>query len=334
MDDRVDLDYSDWNEDEDVAPTKKARISPLQPPSPPGPLSDSLSDTMALRVKSTSPAPELSLDNPAPKEDLVPVTEEVPVLSASKQDSSIRALPRSAVSQPPERVDTSVTRPVEEFVDSAPQRDGIMQLTKAVPVAMSSTDDLASMTSTKRKPVATASKMRCPAHGCKKQATEEELACHWQNAHESQVVLWLCPMHRCNQRFQSAIQLSIHLRKCHKVSRPVGRRLDNLPPLADLADNNTFKFPGVARPSYVVEPTFLQGALGHLMKATVQGEVEAILNEKVPVASIPLSLNRVLDGWEARAMVSTGSSTTSHQPRHSFRLHQREEKDFRQSWML
>ena len=260
MDDSVDLDYSDWSEDKDVAPTKKARISPIQPPSPPGPLPDSLPDTMALRVKSTSPAPKLSLDNPAPKEDLVPVTEKVPVLSASKQDSSTRALPQSAVSEPPERVDTSGTRPVEESVDSAPQRDGIMQLTKAIPVTMSSTDDLASTTSTKKKP--TASKIRCPARGCKKRGTEEELACHWQNVHESQVVLWLCPMHRCNQRFRSAIQLSIHLRKRHKVSRPVGRRLDNLPPLADLADNNTFQFPGVARPYYAVEPTLPQGALG------------------------------------------------------------------------
>ena len=50
MDDSVDLNYSDWSEDEDVAPTKKAQISPIQPPSPPGPLPDSLSDTMALRV--------------------------------------------------------------------------------------------------------------------------------------------------------------------------------------------------------------------------------------------------------------------------------------------
>ena len=277
MDDSVDLDYSDWSEDEDVAPTKKAQISPIQPPSPPGPLPDSLPDTMALGVKSTSPAPELSLDNPAPKEDLVPVTEEVPVLSASKQDSSTRALPQSAVSEPPEREDTSVTRTVEESVHSAPQRDD-MQLTKAVPVAMASTDDRASTTSTKRKP--TGSKMRCPARGCKKRGTEEELAWHWQNAHESQVVLWLCPMQRCNQWFRSAIQLSIHLRKRHKVSRPVGRRLDNLPPLADLAHNNTFQFPGVARPSYAVEPTLPQGALGHLMKATVQSEVEAILNAK------------------------------------------------------
>ena len=87
-------------------------------------------------------------------------------------------------------------------------------------------------------------------------------------------------MHHCNQRCRSAIQLSIHLHKCHKVSQPVGRRLDNLPPLADLADNNTFKFPGVARPYYALEPTLPQGALGHLMKATVQSEVEAILNEK------------------------------------------------------
>ena len=162
-----------------MAPTKKARISPIQPPSAPGPLPNSLPDTMALRVKSTSPAPELSLDNPAPKEDLLPVTEEVPVLSASKQDSSTRALPQSAVSEPLEQVDTSVTRPVEESVDSAPQRDGIMQLTKAVPVTTSSTGDLASTTSTKRKPVATASKMRCLARGCKKRGTEEELACHW-----------------------------------------------------------------------------------------------------------------------------------------------------------
>ena len=202
MDDSMDFDYSDWSEDEDVAPTKKARISPIQPPSPPWPLPDSLPDTMALRVKSTSPAPELSLDNPAPKEYLMPVTWEVPVLSASKQDSSTRALPQSAISQPPEGADTSVTRPVEESVDSAPQRDGIMQLTKAVHVATSSTDDLASTTSTKRKPVATASKMRCPARGCKKRGTDEELACHWQNAHESQFVMWLCPMHRCNQRFR------------------------------------------------------------------------------------------------------------------------------------
>ena len=258
MDDSVDLDYSDWSEDEDVAPAKKARISPIQPPSPPGPLPDSLPDIMALGVKSTSPAPELSLDNPAPK-DLVPVTEEVPV------------------SEPPEQEDISVSGPVDESVDSAPQRDE-MQLTKAVPVAMAATDVLASTTSTKRKP--TASKMRCPARGCKKRGTEEELASHWQNAHESQVVLWLCPMQRCNQRFGSAIQLSIHLRKRHKVSRPVGRRLDNLPPLADLADNNTFQFPGVARPSYAVVPTLPQGALGHLMKATVQSDVEAILNAK------------------------------------------------------
>ena len=112
MDDSVVLDYSDWSEDEDVAQTKKAWISPIQPPSPPGPLPDSLSDTMALRVKPTSPASKSSLDNPAHTEDIVPVTEELPVLLASKKDSSTRALPQSAVSEPQERVDASVAQPV------------------------------------------------------------------------------------------------------------------------------------------------------------------------------------------------------------------------------
>ena len=210
----------------------------------------------------------------------MPVTEEVPVLSASEKDSSTRALPQSAVFEPQERVDTSVAQPVDESVDSAPQRDLIMQMTNAVPVAMPSTDDLVSPKSTKRKSVATASKMRCPARGCKKRVMEEELACHWRNAHESQVVLWLCPMHRCNQRFRSVVQLSIHLHKCHKVTRPEGRKLDKLTPLSDLVDNNTYKFPGVARPSYAVEPTLPQGALRHLMKVTLQGEVEAILKAK------------------------------------------------------
>ena len=59
MDDSMDLDYSDWSEDEDVAPIKKAPILPIQPPSPPGPLPDSLSDTMALRVKPTNPGAEV-----------------------------------------------------------------------------------------------------------------------------------------------------------------------------------------------------------------------------------------------------------------------------------
>ena len=150
-------------------------MSHIQPPSPPGPLPDSLSDIMALRVEPTSLALESILDNPSHKGDLVvPMTEEVPVLSASKKDSSTRALPPFAVSE------------------------------------------------TKRKSVATASKMRCPASGCKKWGMEEELACHWRNAHECQVVLWLCPMPRCNQRFWSAVQLSIHLRKCHRWVTPIG----------------------------------------------------------------------------------------------------------------
>ena len=99
--------------------------------------------------------------------------------------------------------------------------------------------------------------MRCPACGCKKQGTEEELACYWRNAHESSMAL-------SNALLQSTIP------ECSRVVDPSaqmpqgistrGAQAGWVTPVGGFVENNTYKFPGAARPSYAVEPTLPQGA--------------------------------------------------------------------------
>ena len=82
---------------------------------------------------------------------------------------------------------------------------------------------------------------------------------HWNKIHEVERVLRLCPLTGCNLKFGHVNQVEVHLRRCHHISRPGVRRLLNEVP---------------------------HGALGHLLKGTVQGQVETIV-QNAKAVSLP-----------------------------------------------
>ena len=131
------------------------------------------------------------------------------------------------------------------------------------------------------------SRSTCLAQGCKVQGTLEGLMTHWNEIHEVERVLWLCPLTGCNLKFGHVNQVEVHLRRRHHISRPGVRRiLNEVPPLADFVANKKYQFPGVSRPLYFAVPEVPHGALGHLLKGTVQGQVETIL-QSAKAVSLP-----------------------------------------------
>ena len=131
------------------------------------------------------------------------------------------------------------------------------------------------------------SRSTCLAQGCKVQGTLEGLMTHWNEIHEVERVLRLCPLTGCNLKFGHVNQVEVHLRRRHHISRPGVRRLLNeVPPLADFVANKKYQYPGVSRPPYFAAPEVPHGALGHLLKGTVQGQVETIV-QNAKAVSLP-----------------------------------------------
>ena len=129
------------------------------------------------------------------------------------------------------------------------------------------------------------SRSTCLAQGCEVQGTPEGLMTHWNEIHEVERVLWLCPLTGCNLKFGHANQVEVHLRWRHHISSPGVRHLLNaVPPLADFVVNKKYQFPSVSRPPYFAAPEVPHGALGHLLKGTVQGQVETILQNAKAVS--------------------------------------------------
>ena len=97
-------------------------------------------------------------------------------------------------------------------------------------------------------------KAMCPAQGCKHRGSSEDLSRHWRNAHEDQVAMWLCPLPQCGMQLRNALQISMHLRKIHNLSRGQTRSLETLPLLVELLKNHTYRYPGVDRPAELEAP--------------------------------------------------------------------------------
>ena len=89
--------------------------------------------------------------------------------------------------------------------------------------------------------------------------------------------MWICPVPQCGMKFRNALQISMHLRKNHKLSRGQTRMLEALPPLVELLENHTYRYPGVDRPTELEAPALPSGALAHNMKDTLRRDVQAVL---------------------------------------------------------
>ena len=119
-------------------------------------------------------------------------------------------------------------------------------------------------------------KIHCPAQGCIFTGTRTQLEGHWRYLHDSQVVLFQCPLPRCRTRVREEQLREGHWRKSHHLSSVQTQQLAALPPLAELKGNHHFRDPGpVIAP---VGPLCLpEGALPFSRKPTLQTQVETIV---------------------------------------------------------
>ena len=87
-------------------------------------------------------------------------------------------------------------------------------------------------------------KIHCPAKGCIFTGTRTQLEVHWRYMHDSQVVLFQCPLPRCRMRVREEQLWEGHWRKSHHLSSVQIQQLAALPPLAELKGNHHFRNPG------------------------------------------------------------------------------------------
>ena len=90
------------------------------------------------------------------------------------------------------------------------------------------------------------------------------------------------PMHPQHQAPSAATESGPHCSFPHDLQRPC--LLNEVWHLADFVANKKYQFPGVSQPPCFATPEVPHGALGHLLKGTVQGQMETILQNAKAVS--------------------------------------------------